>query len=391
MPAAYLKNAFIDKLIFWPEVFYDTEVRGLELRVTDNKKTWCIRYRLNGRQRRYTIGPFPRWSVALARKEANRILREVDSGRDPQQAKMDAKEAAKVEKLTYGKLVERYLAYIQKPRSRDDPRPRKKSWKGDMWMLEKDVLPLWRHREPASITRREVRELLEHLAETAPIQSNRVLEVIRIVFNWALEREIIDVNPASRVKKLGIERSRDRVLSDDEMLVFWYGLEGVLPTMATAHRLRLVTGQRGGEVFEMRWSDLDLESSHGPIWSIPAHTMKSNRPHVAPLSSFAVDLIRTIPQRDGYVFRGARGKRQRYEAIRAIGIPNFQGHDLRRTAASGMAALGVTRFVVARILGHADTEITAVYDHYQYLTEKRAGLERWGEHLRRLVIPEDET
>lgn len=360
----------------------DTVERGLELRIRpahkSGAKSWSIRYRIHGRQRRMKLGDYPKLSLADAREQARAKLRQVDLDVDPQ-AQLEAEARQReidARRITFGTLAQ---TYIEK-----HARPHKRSWKVDRRYLEIECAT-WKARLAAEITRRDVRDLVEAIKERgAPVVANRVLEVIRSTFNFALDQEYVETNPAARCKKVGVERSRDRVLSDDEIRTFWIALDSQPAAMAAAFRLRLLTAQRGGEVCDMRWRDVDLE---GAWWTIPAERSKNGLAHRVPLTAAAVKILKALRATDAeapdgeYVLAGARGRRQRGEASRAIGLPDFVGHDLRRTAATRMGSLGVARFVIARVLNHVDSGITAVYDRATYDAEKRAAMDTWATAL----------
>ena len=267
MSAKRLGPTVIDKAV-GPCVLFDSLVRGLELRVTQ-KKVWSVRYRINGRQRRYTIGPYPLIRISDARMKATEVLREAKLGRDPQQQKIDDRRAAQAKRYTFESLVDDYLAYKSEPRDEaKDPRPRKLSWKQDKWNLEKHVLPKWRRKLPAEITKSEVRPLLLGIKRSSgPIAANRTFEIIRGVFNHALKWDLVPElvkNPAAHMEAPSEERARDRRLTDDDIIVLWYSLESATPTMAAAiHRYQLATAQRGGEVVALRWCDLELDTTLG--------------------------------------------------------------------------------------------------------------------------------
>jgi integrase len=353
----------------------DSLVPGLELRIRPatkgGAKSWSVRYRIHRQQRRLLLGRYPILSLADARGRARRVLRDVALGTDPQamrEAEAQQREA-EARRVTFGSLA---ATYIEK-----HARPRKRTWKTDRRYLMTEC-KAWKARLATDITRRDVRDLVEAIGDRgAPITANRVLEVVRSMFNFAVDRELVETNPAARCKKPGIEHSRDRVLSDDEIRRFWAALDAQLVPMASGFRLQLLTAQRGGEVFDMRWQDVDLD---GAWWTIPGECSKNGLPHRVPLSTPALEIVKVLRAQEGdnpYVLAGARGRCQRCAAVKAIGIPDFVGHDLRRTAATRMAIAGVPRFVIARVLNHVDTGVTAVYDRATYDTEKRGALETW--------------
>ena len=138
----------------------------------------------------------------------------------------------------------------------------------------------------------------------------------------------------------------------------------------------------------MRWEHLDL---NGRWWTIPGSDTKNSLPHRVPLSDLAIEILTGLPGQSvgmpapPYVLAGARGKRQRSEASARLGLPDFRGHDLRRTAASRMASAGVQRLVIGKVLNHAERGVTAVYDRHTYDAEKRAALDSWARDLRAIV------
>ncbi len=277
--------------------------------------------------------------------------------------------------MTFADLAEKYLT--------EHARPRKRSWKDDHRLLRREVLPHWRHRAANEIERRDARELVQAVAlRGVPIAANRLRALLHKVYAFAIEQEIVETNPITHVPRPGVERRRDRVLSAEEIRTVWAKLDDEAPPMAAAFRLRLITAQRGGEVHNMRWADVDLEAGW---WTIPAEQSKNGLPHRVPLTACALTLLRalqeTMQPHAVHVLAGARGKRQQSEAAARLTIPDFRGHDLRRTAASAMASAGVPRLVIAKVLNHAERDVTAVYDRHGYDAEKRKALETWARTL----------
>jgi integrase len=186
---------------------------------------------------------------------------------------------------------------------------------------------------------------------------------------------------------------RQRVLTDSEIGLLWRATEDIYPAGPFA-RLLLLTAVRRNEVAQMTWSEVDLDNA---LWVIPAHRTKSSAPHEAPLSSMAVDLLRSLPRFTGsdFVFSTTGGRSGIHSfslyknAIdaRATGLTNWRFHDLRRTARTNLASLGVAPFIAELILGHAQKGVHAVYDLHRYQAEKREALERWANRLRDIVTP----
>jgi len=158
----------------------------------------------------------------------------------------------------------------------------KRSWKEDARILRSEILPAWGPRAIKDITRRDVRVLVEAIADRgAPIMANRTTALISKLFKFTLDDELIDTSPAVRITRPGAEQKRDRVLTDDESRALWTAFDALSLEMGALFKLRLITAQRGGEVASMRWPDVDLEAGW---WTIPAARSKNKLAHRVPLS-----------------------------------------------------------------------------------------------------------
>lgn len=366
---------------------YDDKIAGLALRVTPTGiKSWSLRYRAGGLMPRLTLGQYPTVTLEKARKKAQEALRAVDGGANPA-----AEKRAKRQGDTVADLAKDYIAKYAKVR--------KRSWVEDQRMIDVEVLPAWKGRKVKEITRRDVRELIEGIADRgSPIAANRYLALVRKMLNWAVSKDWIDANPAALMAKPGTERSRDRVLTDDEIRLVWSACEAERPAMCALMRLRLMTAQRGGELSQLRWSDIE-----GDWLTLPATITKNKEAHRVPLTKAAKATIDALPQIEDcdYVFPGRGDNRpcgdhkkagQRITARVLATLQkddpdltafDFRGHDLRRTAATKMAAAGVSQSDIAKLLNHAEggPRSTQVYNRYQYDREKRIAMETWGRNL----------
>ena len=153
---------------------------------------------------------------------------------DPAQVRREARDAD-----TFGDLAQLYLD--------KHAQVKKRSWREDLRIIRSELFPLWKGRRAREIRRRDVRELVEAIAERpAPIMANRVLALIRKMFNFAIAREVVDFNPCAQLERPGKERQRSRVLTDEEIRTFWKKLDPEPVEFAAAFRLRLITAQRGG-------------------------------------------------------------------------------------------------------------------------------------------------
>ena len=231
--------------------------------------------------------------------------------------------------------------------------------------------------------------------------------MIRRMFGWALSRDIVPASPCVAVKAPAKERRRDRVLSADEIAALWRAFDNPELAMSLAIRLalklQLVTAQRKGEIIGAERSEFDRD---GRVWTIPAEKAKNGMPHRVPLSLLALALLDDIevatgrrpdPRKEGpprWLFPSPRaGKPITGPAVDhamrdnrgILGTGDATPHDLRRTAASHMTSIGISRLVVAKILNHAEPGVTAIYDRHSYDAEKRAALAAWGARLEEII------
>jgi integrase len=349
-------------------------VPGFGIRVSPaGKRTWFLMYRANGRQKRHTIGTNPPMSLAKARGAARTALLDVQvTEADPAAAKRARRSAD-----TFEQLAEKYID--------DYAKPHKQTWNEDARQIRTMCLPRWKSQVATEITRADVRELLGAVAkDRGGVTANRLRALLSKLFRWAVSQDYLSANPASELPKLARERSRERVLSDDELRALWARLDDAEETEALPAavvlwmRLRALTAQRGGSVARMKWADVDFERR---VWEIPAADMKAGHSHIVPLSPAVIKLLKArrkvVSEDSTYVLEGGRSRRLRLGVTEVIGLEDFTPHDLRRTAATGMARARVPRFIVARVLGHVDRSVTGVYDRYEYMNEKRTALETW--------------
>ncbi len=359
--------------------YWDSGLPGFGIRVNaGGRKSWTLMYRHGNRKRRLTIGTYPAMTLARARDRASAALRQVADGEDPAGLKRAEKRAE-----TFAELADDYIERYAKKR--------KRTWRSDERCLKKDVLPAFGSRKVKDVERADIRRLLQNIAARgATIQANRTHALVSKIFNWAISEDLATVNPAQGIARPGIERQRDRILTDDEIRAVWKACEQEPLAYGIAAKLRLLTAQRSGEVTRMRWQDID-----GDMWTIPAEHANNGLAHRVPLNPQACDEIDAIGDRSqtsGWVFQSPRRDEPLVSTWRSIarirehsGV-DFVMHDLRRTAASRMTGdLGVNRLTVSKILNHVESGVTAVYDRHSYDAEKRHALDAWGRRLEEIV------
>jgi integrase len=422
MPTKKLTDLFVDRVkppARGRDEYFDAVFGGLALRVTNRgHKSWSLFYRMGGRLRRFTIGNYPPIKLAQARREADDALEGVRQGKDPAVEKKSQRLLPSPESDTFKILLQDYLERY----ARKNTAPA--MYKETKRMIECDALPIWRDRPISGITRRDVISVIDSIAARgAEVQANRMLARLRALFNWAVEKDRLTLSPVTGMRPPTKEYSRDRALTDDELRWLWAACETVKWPFGPLAKLLLLTAQRRDEAAGMEWPELDLIKK---TWTIPRAKAKNNRAHEVQLSAAAIKVIKSLPRvGDGLVFTTtggtpvsgfSRAKRRLDAAMvkarrqslglpekdadlrKALGIadgkplpaeiPAWIFHDLRRTAATGMAGLNFPPHIVDKVLNHVSGTIrgvAAVYNRFEYLAERRAALEAWGRYVDSLV------
>jgi integrase len=352
---------------------HDMHCPGLTIRVFESGlRSFALRYRYGTKQRRYGLGRYPVVSLVKAREKAIEALRQVEEGIDPSRRRRQPD--MQVEAIC--------AAFI-----RQYAKPRNRNWRETERILDREFVAVHGQRDIRQIKRHDVLEIMDAALERgASYQANRILATIRKLFNWCLERGIVEATPIAGLKAPTRELSRDRVLDDGEIRRVLNAARLDAYPFRQFVPLLLATAQRRGELANMRWSELDLEAR---TWVIPAERAKNGKPHVVHLSDFAVSLLDDVPQfvDCDYVFTTTRRSPVSgfSKALRWLHkhseTSDWHMHDLRRTAASGMARAGVAPYVIEKVLNHVSGTISgvaAVYNRYGYDAERCAAMEKWG-------------
>jgi integrase len=351
------------------------------------KKVWAVRYRHHGINRKLTLGSYPAINLKHARELAAKALRTVAEGRDPGLEKIQAHadKADSIESVVE-KFLERHYRRTNRP----------KTARRAEQLLQLHVLPRWRARMVGDINRRDVRDVLDRVVDSgAPIQANRVLAVVRKLFNWCVAHDILAASPCTGVEPPTAERSRDRVLDDAELRMVWQVADKIgYPHGPLVHLLAL-TGQRRDEVGQMRWAEVDIDKR---LWTLPPERVKNRKPHEVPLSEAALTILKGLRRIDGspFVFTfsgtspatGFSKAKRKFDALLPADMPAWRLHDMRRTVASGLARLGINLPVIEKVLNHTSGSfagIVGVYQKHSFADEKRHALEAWGRHVISLV------
>ena len=365
----------------------DRHMPGLYLVVQPSgAKSWAVRYRHAGTPRKHTLGAYPAIDLKAARDLASKALRAVAEGRDPGREKIQERAAKPDTVETVARqFIERHCKRSNRPRTARETQR----------LLDLHVLPHWRTRLTREITRRDVLDLLDRIVDVGkPIAANRTFSAVRKMFNWAVARDIITASPCAGVKPPTAERSRDRVLSDSELRDVWHAANKVGGPFGALVQLLIVTGQRRDEVAQMRWAEIDLD---GRLWTLAPARVKNDQPHDVPLSDSAIAILQVLPRIGNEYVLTTNGEapssnyaknKRRLDALLPDDMPPWRLHDLRRTAASGMARLGVNLPIIEKVLNHSSGSfagIVGVYQKHTFADEKRQALQNWGAFVDELV------
>ena len=366
----------------------DSARPGFGVRVsTSGSRTFVYVYQIDKKRRWMTLGQYPDMTLAESHEAHSRYRRKVKNEGNPLNTREQIRQR-RSNAPTVADLSEEYmLKWAQ---------VRKKTWKEDARILNKDVLPAWAGRKANQITKRDGILLLEEIGKRGPTISNRTLALINKMFRFGVDRGAVSRNPFDGIKPLYPEKAKDRALTAREITVMWKELDeapGITNQVKKSIRMILVTAQRPGEVAGMRWEEVE-----GTWWTIPGERSKNGKSHRVHLSKLAKQCMGKAGE--GYVFESTRkGKpidpRAMSRAIKrneSFDLDPFTPHDLRRTAASQMAEAGIPRFIIGQVLNHSEgSRITEIYDRYEYDKEKIAAMEKWAQRLERILglIDED--
>jgi integrase len=379
--------------------YFDEHSRGLALRVSARgRKAWTLIFTSprDGKRARLTLGSYPATSLAQARTRAAEARGHAEAGQDPRD--VFAQQVAGA--MTVEQLVAAYLAKHARVNLRGAREVERR--------LTKNVIPLVGRVKLADLRRRDINRVVDPLVARGVLtEANRVFEDLRATFRWAVARGDLDHSPMEGMRRPATPTIRERVLTNEEVRALWTSLPKALARSRSCQRivkLCLVTGQRVGEVSGMTRAELDLKAA---LWTLPGSRTKNGAAHTVPLSDLALEIIQEALSEAGkssVVFPVEAGALPPRVVARTIGraqeataeypagrfgIAHWTAHDLRRTALTGMARLGVAPIVLGHVANHLTTTkagvTLAVYTRHTYDEEKRRALDLWSHCLSGIV------
>jgi integrase len=393
--------------------YFDESLAGFSVRVfPSGRRVFTLLYRMKGgrakKKERVDLGTYPPLTLAQARELATKLKAEIQLGKDPRRERVPARPAdasvMAADGLTVKQLCEAYLIHPsgggQLRAASTLPHYRR--------LIAVEIVPAFGGRLAADITRTEVREWSETLAQVKPVVANRAFAVMRRSYEWALGRDLVQSSPFVGIHKPAAEVHRDRVLSDDEIRTVFDALRHERPIISGLWELLLYTAVRPGTALAAKWSNIDLPRK---VWEVPVtkkargSAVGAGKPFIVPLSSQAIavlKLLQPFSAHSDHVFPGASPRRATADADRNLfspqksiqrirqttGIRDLQMRDIRRTVATGLGKLKVPPVTISRVLDHTIQgigQVTHVYAKYDFLEEKREALDLWGRYLATLL------
>ena len=347
------------------------------------RKVFLVMYRVAGagsRLRKYTIGPYGRITLPMARAQAQKIFAARLDGRDPAEEKTQARRRLVVDRID--DLVETFIreriSQIRSARKITN-------------QLRRDVVSHWGAKSVHEIKKRDVIDLISEVSQRSAHAGYRLLKTLKTFFRWCVGRAVVDFSPAEGVPSNWKETSRDRTLTDGELAAIIVAVRQMPWPYGGIVEFLALTGQRREEVAQLKGEEINEENR---VWCIPAARSKNGRAHIVHLSEPAWTLIQEHYRTTGYVFATtgsksfqAFGKAKR-QLDEICDVSGWRLHDLRRTIVSGMARMGVPPHVADKILNHQSGTISgvaAVYQRHEFLAERRDALDRWGSHVGDIV------
>lgn len=407
--ASRRKEALADKLVrkLTPDgssyVVWDVTTRGFGVRVlASGRKSFIVAYRplangIRGKERRFTIGEYPAWSVDKAREKAAQIRFASDEGKD-HIAELEAeREASKADKAnTFDSVLAEFIKRHAQPRQR--------SWKDTQRILTTNC-SVWMDRPINSISKRDAYDLLEGFIDAGNQSKARLTWAwLKALWKWAAKRDIVPADIMSTLDMNFEIGHRERTYNDDEIKSIWQAADTFPPVPGAYLKLLLLTAVRKNELSGMRWSEFD-DPENPTEWEVPFERTKSRktrkpRTYPVPLPTLAQRILKGLPspkrpEDADLVFPGRHagkpldpGSPMLTKVRAASGIQDFNFHACRHTIATWLQNQKHSEYEIGLVLNHAGSGVTRVYMHGHSIDLKRELLTKWADHVASVVWPD---
>ena len=356
-------------------------VKGLKLRVSPGgtKSFYLVDY-FHGKRIRLKLGRYPELNLAQARTKARKALVELLEGIHPEMKQHSHKAGIDSFNHLVREFIEKYA------------RVHNKDWRETEKIFKRYFLKPWGARPFKSISKADVVYVLDGLVhQNTPSAANHAFRAVRKLFNWAIERGLMEFSPCLGLKEPAKSVARDRVLSDEELARIWIGADSLDYPFGPIVQLMILTGKRRGEAAGIKWAHLDFKNK---VWTLPSPDAKNSEQHILPLMPMALDILSPLPRlSEGLVFPSHRrnstnpvsgfGKAKARLDILS-GVTDWRFHDIRRTVATGLSRLGVLPHVTERVLNHISgslSPVAKIYNRHHYVKEMQNALELWETHI----------
>lgn len=345
--------------------FFDTDCKGLMLEVgVTGRKTYYLRYQdERGRTRQMRLADAADVSLTQAKTLANKYRNQIAMGEDPASTKALLKQVPTVSAFIY----QQYIPFVKSY---------KRSWQTDEGLLRNHIEPVWGRKHMDEIRKQDVLTLIaSHRKTHAPGSCNRLLILLRYMFNLAVKWEVAGVksNPTAGFPLLEENNKCERYLTKDEAAALYAQLErSENPILRYIVPMLILTGARKREVLDAQWEDFDFDRKK---WRIPVS--KSGKARYVPLSDGVLRLLVQVPRLSScpWVFANPKTRKPfvsifySWDTARTrAGLPDVRIHDLRHSFASFLVNAGRSLYEVQKILGHTELKTTQRYSHLSHET-----------------------
>lgn len=365
-----------------------TDANGLCLEVAPSgSKLWRYRYRFNGSAKMLALGVYPAVTLLKARQSRDEARQMLVDGIDPGEHKKTAKQAQKVEGLTFETLAREWFDY-------NAPRwAQTTTYKAKLY-LENDLIPNIGSRPLKAITRPELVDLVRKVEARGTLNAaGKIRQWLHQIFRYGLARGVVDANPATDLNVVAAPAKAARhhphvSFAELPELLGKVEAANIHTLTRLAIRLLVLTAVRPGELRQAPWSEFDLDAA---TWTVPKERMKARRPHIVPLPRQAVVILRQLQEITGeyaLVFAGANPDRPMSEntvnkALRLAGYEGRQtGHGFRHLLSTELNGRGYNKDWIERQLAHGDSdEIRGTYNHAAYVEQRRDMMQAWADSI----------
>jgi integrase len=357
----------------------DVVVPGLYLIVqSSGVKSWAVRYRVGDRTRKLTLpGRYPVLSLAKARDDARTALGSVAEGADPAAIKQAGAPADDTLAAHMALYREKHVSTVRPGTATNINRE-----------LER-MQDAWPGRALRSISKKDVVAVVDKAMKRGPSAGVTAWKVAKAFFAWCEAREDDFASPARSIRKPAKEKSRDRVLDDNELKLTWAAADAEGGPAGALVKLLILSGTRRNEITELAREEITASAIE-----LPSERTKNGLPHSIPLTPMIRRVLDALPSTGKFLLNGAdrpfgdhSGAKERVTpAIRPWTL-----HDLRRSFASGLQRLGIAPHIVELALNHQSgtfSGVAGIYQRHRYAKEVRGAFELWSNHIEGVTKPQ---